>query len=195
MDFNRFIATYDYPSSIILFGGKREVPPSDERSITQLGYLLASSSKRMLFRSGNAGGADELFSKGVSAVSNTRLQVITPYDGHRAKANVAYDTISLDQVNIASEPDVIGYSLRNQSSKSGVKSYARGIRDKYAMKGAYIIRDTVMVIGANGIPKANFALFYDDLANPMTGGTGHTMDVCKVAGIPSIDQKVWLSWL
>jgi hypothetical protein len=195
MHFNSFLETYDHPGSIILFGGKRDVPPSDERTIIQLGILLASSSKRMLFRSGNAGGSDELFSKGVSEISNARLQVITPYEGHRAKNNVAYDTISLDQVNIVAEPDVVGYSLRNQSSKSGVKSYVQGNRDRYAMKGAYIIRDTVMVIGANGIPKANFALFYDDLENPMTGGTGHTMDVCGAAGIPSIDQKVWLSWL
>lgn len=195
MDFNSFLETYDYPGSIILFGGKREVPPADERSIIQLGILLASSSKRMLFRSGNAGGSDELFSKGVSEICNARLQVITPYKGHRAKANVAYDTISLDEVNVASEPEVIQYSLRNQESKPGVKSYVQGNRDRYAMKGAYIIRDTVMVIGANGIPSANFALFYDDLANTMMEGTGHTMDVCRAAGIPSIDQKVWLSWL
>lgn len=70
-----------------------------------------------------------------------------------------------------------------------------GSRDGNAMKAAYIIRDTVKVIGAEGIPPASFGIFYDDLSKPGTGGTGHTMSVCREAGIPLIDQRVWMAWL
>ena len=47
------------------------------------------------------------------------------------------------------------------------------------MKAAYIIRNTIKVTGTSAIPPASFALFYDDLENPGTGGTGHTIDICK----------------
>jgi hypothetical protein len=29
----------------------------------------------------------------------------------------------------------------------------------------------------------------------MTGGTGHTMNVCKQNNIPIVDQKIWFTWL
>jgi len=63
------------------------------------------------------------------------------------------------------------------------------------MKAAYIIRDTIKVIGAGNIKPATFGIFYDDLKNPLSGGTGHTMSVCKVNNIPLVDQKDWFEWL
>jgi hypothetical protein len=195
MDLKLFIETYDYPGCILLFGGKRDVRDGDQDTIASLGRLLGASTKHMLFRSGNALGADELFSKGIAEHAPTRLQVVVPYAGHRALKNVAYETISLDQLNLASEPEVSYQSLQNQNTKFPVKEYLQGKRDNLAMKGSYIIRDTVMVIGAQGVERAHCALFYDDLQNPRTGGTGHTMNVCKTNEIPFLDQCMWLNWL
>jgi len=195
MDLRQFIETYDYPGAILLFGGKRDVRDGDQEMIISLGRLLGSTAKHMLFRSGNALGADELFSKGIVEHAPARLQVVVPFTGHRARKNVAYDTISLDQLNIASETEVAYQSLTNHKTKYIVNEYLKGKRDNLAMKGSYIIRDTVMVIGAHGVPRAHCALFYDDLQNPRTGGTGHTMNVCETNGIPFLDQRIWLNWL
>jgi hypothetical protein len=38
-------------------------------------------------------------------------------------------------------------------------------------------------------------LFYDDLANPKSGGTGHTMKVCEIENVPYITQTTWMNWL
>lgn len=195
MTFKQFIENFDYPGSIILFGGKRAVRDNDYALITSLGRLLGSTAKHIQFRSGNALGADELFSKGLIEQAPTRLQVIVPFSGHRAAKNLAYDTISLDQINLASEPEVAYHSLKNQKTTSLVNEYLVGKRNNLAMKGSYIIRDTVMVIGAQGVARVHCALFYDDLQNPKTGGTGHTMNVCKNNDIPVFDQCTWLNWL
>ena len=65
----------------------------------------------------------------------------------------------------------------------------------FELKAAYIIRDTIKAIGTNEIKPATIAIFYDDLKNPGKGGTGHTMSVCKLNNIPTIDQKLWFNWL
>lgn len=65
------------------------------------------------FRSGNADGADFYFSKGVLQVAPDRLQVITPYKNHRQKKNKANETISLDQIDLLNEPEVVYQSKNN----------------------------------------------------------------------------------
>ena len=63
------------------------------------------------------------------------------------------------------------------------------------MKAAYIIRDTIKVTGTSTIKTANFALFYDDLKNPKSGGTGHTMNICEMNNVEYVDQRIWMKWL
>lgn len=105
MTLKEFIKQFDKPNSIVLLEGKRNVIDADKEKLTALGSLLASKTKRMVFRSGNAEGSDQLFSDGVTAVDSKRLQVMTPYSGHRQKTNQAYVTISLDDINIATESE------------------------------------------------------------------------------------------
>ncbi len=195
MTLNEFIERYDLDGAVILLEGKRNVLDADREKLIALGKVLASGSSKMIFRSGNAEGSDFLFSQGVAAVNRQRLQVITPYDGHRKKANLAYDTVSLDEINLASEPDIIYASKENKKIENQVNRYVEGERDKYAMKAAYIIRDTVKVLGTGNIPQATFGIFYDDLRKPMEGGTGHTMRVCLKHEVPIIDQRVWFNWI
>lgn len=78
MTLNQFINNYDSPGSIVLLEGKRNVPDADKEKLIALGQLLAKKTSHILFRSGNAAGADEYFSQGVSKINQDRLQIITP---------------------------------------------------------------------------------------------------------------------
>jgi hypothetical protein len=190
-----FLKEFDKDNSIILLEGKRNVIDEDKEKLKALGRLLASRTKRMLFRSGNAEGSDQLFSDGVTEVDNKRLQVITPYSGHRQKTNQSYDTISLDDINIANEAEVLYHSKSNKKMEKLIDQFVSGEKNRYTIKAAYIIRDTIKAIGTDDIKPATFGIFYDDLDNPILGGTGHTMNVCKQNNIPIIDQKIWFKWL
>ena len=76
-----------------------------------------------------------------------------------------------------------------------IDKYAAGDRGQFSIKAAYIIRDTVKAIGTETIPPATFGIFYDDLKQPKSGGTGHTMQICEQNDISIIDQSVWMKWL
>jgi hypothetical protein len=195
MTLNEFINRYDTDDAIVLLEGKRHVLEADEAKLRALGTLLASRTSKILFRSGNAEGADQFFSEGVAAVDRQRLQVITPYAQHRKKSNQAYETISLEQIDIANEPEVFFHSKGNKKTEKLVDRFVAGEKNQYTIKAAYIIRDTVKALGTREIKPATFGIFYDDLNDPKTGGTGHTMNVCEKNGIPVVDQRVWFGWL
>jgi hypothetical protein len=197
MTFDEFIDTYDKPGSIILLLGKRKVPENERRLLTELGRKLAGASEHILFRGGNAEGADQLFASAVSLVNSDRMEVVTPYTGHRQEHSQQFRTVSLDQVDLASEPDITYHSKLDKKSRNLITDYEKGHKSKYANYGAYLLRNTLMVVGAKGlnVPKASFAIFYDDLKKPGDGGTGFTMKVCTSAGVPFIDQRMWLDWL
>lgn len=195
MTLKEFINQFDRDDSIVLLEGKRNVLEADKEKLNSLGRLLASRTERMTFRSGNADGSDQLFSDGVTSIDNKRLQVITPYTGHRQKKNHAYETISLDNINIAAEPEVVYQSKRNKKTEKLIDQFVLGEKNRYTIKAAYIIRDTIKAIGTDQIKPATFGIFYDDLENPLEGGTGHTMNVCEQNGIPIINQNIWFNWL
>jgi hypothetical protein len=195
MTLNQFLTNFDFENSIVLLEGKRNVSEHDIPKLIMLGKKLAESSRYIKFRSGNASGADFYFSQGVAQVNSERMQVIIPYGGHRSKNNLAFQTISLDDINISSEPDIIYQSKTNKKTKELIDKYVSGNRDRYSINAAYIIRDTIKVLGTHEIPPSSFCIFYDDLNNPEQGGTGHTMNVCKMNNIPFIDQSTWFGWL
>ena len=195
MTLKDFINQFDKKNAIVLLEGKRNVLEVDKKNLIALGNLLASNTSKMIFRSGNAEGSDQYFSEGVAQIDNKRLQVITPYADHRKKTNLAFDTISLDEINVAAEPEVVYQSKGNKKTEKLVDQYVTGARDRYSIKAAYIIRDTIKAIGTDKIKPSTFGIFYDDLENPMSGGTGHTMKVCEQNSIPIINQKVWVNWL
>lgn len=195
MTWKDFIKQYDKDNSIVLLEGKRTVLDADKEKLVSLGKLLASTTSKMIFWSGNTDGADFNFSKGVSTVDNARLQVKTPYTEHRQKSNQAYNTISLDEINVTAEPEVVYQSKSNMKTEKLIEQSVAGTRERYSIKAAYIIRDTVKVIETDEFKPATLAIFYDDLVKPKEGGTGHTMMVCEQNNIPFIDQKIWFKWL
>jgi hypothetical protein len=195
MTFNEFVEKHDKEGAIILLEGKREVLEADKAKLTALGRLLATHTRHMQFRSGNAEGADQLFSAGVAEIDHTRLHVITPYSTHRKKTNLAFESISLDDVNLAMEPEVVYQTKTNKKMAGLVDRLMKGEKSQYTTKVQYIIRDTVKVTGTRKIKPATFAIFYDDLKNPRQGGTGHTMEICKNKKVTAIDQRMWMKWL
>lgn len=195
MTLQTFLANFDHDQSFVLLEGKRTVLPEDQEKLIALGRLLASKTSKIIFRSGNAEGSDQFFSMGVASVDSKRLQVITPYSGHRQKNNLAYQTISLDEINLSEEPELVYLSRQNKKTEKLVDQYVAGDKNRYSVKAAYILRDTVKVIGAGNVSPASFGIFYDDLAEPMSGGTGHTMKVCVQHGISMVNQTVWFKWL
>lgn len=196
MTLAEFAITYGQENTIILLEGKRNVLESDKEKLIQLGSLLATHLPLTTFRSGNADGADFYFSQGVLQVAPNRLQVITPYENHRQKLNNAYETISLDQIDLLNEPEVVYQSKNNKKTKFLIDKYVDGAKDRFAIKAAYIIRDTVKVTGTkSGIPPIDFALFYDDEQKPKTGGTGHTMEICEINNVDYLTQKQWFNWI
>lgn len=196
MTLAEFTTQFNSKNSIILLEGKRNVLELDKEKLIQLGNLLATHLPLATFRSGNAAGADFYFSQGVLQIAPERLQVITPYDNHRQKTNNAYETISLDEIDLANEPEVVYQSKNNNKTKSLIDKYVAGAKDRFAIKAAYIIRDTVKVTGTkSGIPAVNFAFFYDDEQNPKTGGTGHTMRICDINNVPYLTQFDWAKWI
>jgi hypothetical protein len=195
MDLQECKKMFDFEGAIILLEGKRNVLDVDKAKLIALGKLLCSSTSHMMFRSGNASGADQYFSEGVASVDKNRLHVLTPYTDHRKKTNLAYETFALDQIDIAKEENVIYQSKNNKKTKGLIDSYIAGEVNKNTIKAAYILRDTVKVIGTSTIKPAHLGIFYDDLNNPKTGGTGHTMNICQLNQIPLIDQRTWFQWL
>ena len=194
MNLETFIKTFDKPSSVVLLEGKRDVLPQDQAKLTALGKLLASKTKYITFRSGNAKGSDALFSEGVTLVQPEKLEVITPYSGHREKENNAYQTYNMDEIDLAEEPKLLYETLKQSKNKSTLNNYAAGKRDRFSMKAAYLLRDTAKVLGTSTIKPATFAIFYDDLSNPLSGGTGHTIKVCEENNVPFVNQTVWIDW-
>jgi hypothetical protein len=195
MTLTAFLNKYDNPGAIVLLEGKRNVAEEDKANLTLLGKLLAEKSTHILFRSGNASGADLYFSQGVAQIDSNRLQIITPYSNHRQKQSQTYNSVSMDDINMVEEPAVLYQSKSNKKMDKLVDQYVAGKKDRFSIKAAYIIRDTVKVIGTKDIPPATFGIFYDDLSDPGKGGTGHTMNVCRMNEVPLIDQKTWLDWL
>lgn len=109
--------------------------------------------------------------------------------------NKAYDTVALDEINLMEEPEIVYYSKVNKKTEKLVDHYVSGDNKSSAIRAAYIIRDTVKVLGSKELLPATAGIFYDDMVNPRSGGTGHTMDVCEKMGVPVINQFISFSWL
>jgi hypothetical protein len=59
-----------------------------------------------------------------------------------------------------------------------------------------LVRDTLKVTGSSygDLAPATVGLFYVRPGNPLQGGTGHTIRVCRDQGVPVALQADWLLW-
>jgi hypothetical protein len=128
-------------------------------------------------------------------IDKSRIQLVLPDKEHRKKNRIGIGAISLEEINLLNEPEIIYQSKSNKKTTNLVERYVNGHRDSITNKAAYIIRDTIKVLGVINLAPANFGIFYEDLANPYEGGTGHTMKICEANNIPIINQNIWKKWL
>lgn len=69
------------PAPVALLEGTRKLPSAQRQALVNIGCRLAGEYPGVLFRSGNAAGADEAFATGVARVPGARLQLILPSPG------------------------------------------------------------------------------------------------------------------
>lgn len=196
MDFKSFsdlIGSVHKP--VILVEGRRSIPEKDAQSASQLASLLAVRIPKLVFRSGNASGADEAFSAGVLKVAPERMQIIAPYENHRKKQRHP-DAVYTSPEALSSEEmeSIQAMTIEASPANKGLmKWYERGGR--LGSQAACLIRDTMKVAGMNGSHAVHTAaLFYVDSKDTEAGGTGHTIRVCRNAGVPVIIQDQWSMW-
>ena len=184
------------PDGIVLIEGRRDIPEHYAAAACKLARGLAIRFTELRFRSGNAKGADQAFSEGVASVDSRRLQVVAPYATHRKKfryEDAIYD--SPDSLSEVKEEEVAFKTAAASPGNEGLIA-KRNIGGAVAAKAAYLIRDTMKVMGhSESFPKPICALFYVNLDDPMAGGTGHTVRVCQHEGVPFAFQDSWEKWL
>ena len=180
---------------VILIEGTRAIPPEDCVLARGFAVRLARAFPAARFRSGNAPGADEAFSAGIAEVDNSRLQVVLPYPGHRAAVRYpAARYASPRQL----EPDGLEDMLRRTGRVSSETARLLLRRDKtpaLKAKTQYLLRDTMKVVGfSDEFARPSAAIFYANPADPLSGGTGHTIRVCLQEGVPYVLQDRWKQW-
>jgi hypothetical protein len=185
------------PIPVVALVGKREVPTNEQQHLIEMGRKLAQILPNAIFRSGNAKGADSLFASGVNTIDRERLSLFLPYSKHRTKQTVGHVTYELDQLNLATEYNLVAAARTHFTTRHHVDNYLRGDRDRFTMKIAYIFRDVWMILGSETIPipRASAVIYYDDLNNPLSGGTGFTVKLAKSKFIPTFNQREWMDWL
>lgn len=193
-DFTDLIS--DAADPVILIEGRRAISPEMAESARKVAAFLAIRFPHLRFRSGNANGADEAFAAGVLEASPERLQVVAPYASHRKKQRhslALYD--SPESLSPEALADIKTKTIAATPGNKGlVGCYQRG--GKLGSQAACLIRDTMKVAGISGrLDPPTAALFCIDPANPEAGGTGHTIRVCRNAGVPVVFQDCWASWL
>lgn len=196
MTYENFKKQYQDKKCIILLEGKRNVLPEDTDKLKAIARQLALDLPLATFRSGNAGGSDELFAEGVATVDVQRLQLIKPYSTHRKNKLYEEITTSLDEITLHENDEVIYHTKKaTKNATNLVDNYVKGVKNKLSIKASYLIRDTVKVLGSGDIEPADVALFYDDLKDPVSGGTGHTIRVCIENNVPQFNQEIWMGWI
>lgn len=196
MNWEAFLERFDREGKVVLLIGKRNVPEGDSALLEAISKQLAARTKWMRFRSGNASGADSLFMQAVHAAIPERMELVVPYRTHRRAVFPGAARVGLDDLRLDLNHPLVQTTLSLYQHPSLITSFLAGTH-RFAAKGGYLLRDTLMVVGddATSLAPASAALVYDDLQQPASGGTGFTMDVCRQHGIPVWNQSVWGKWL
>lgn len=196
MNFTQFTSlVHNNPAGVVLLEGRRSIPADYGQQAHALAASLASRFPTLRFRSGNALGSDDAFSRGVAGVDASRLQVIAPYASHRKGdryINAIYDSPESLSALKAEQIASLTSAASPMNKRLVAKRHQTG---PLAAKAAYLIRDTMKVVGHSDVfPKPVCALFYVNLEDPYAGGTGHTIRVCQQEGVPFAFQDSWAAW-
>ncbi len=185
---------------VILLEGTRELPPSDRPALVALARLLANRLPSATFRTGGAAGSDDAFAEGVRAVDPRRIEYVLPQPEHRSCArHSASPTYSLDDLDDTRLRFIADRTATASPKYGSMTRYFIRERDNSALsiKTRYLLRDTLKVAGSpeQGLRPAAAGLFYVNEADPLSGGTGHTIRVSQRTGIPVFYQCHWRAWV
>ncbi len=188
------------PRPVVLLEGIRALPAADRAAVVALGRLLAVLLPGSVFRSGNADGTDTAFAEGVTAVDPIRMEYVMTHAGMgRKRRYPGVRAVALDGMQHVSVRAVGEFTLAASPDLKGlVDAYqTHGAKGPAGSKAAYLLRDTLKVIGSPdlGLVPATAGIFYANKADPLTGGTGHTIRVCLDRKVPVVLQSVWRAWL
>ena len=183
------------PEGVVLLEGRRSIPPHDAAVAEGLARALVLKFSRLRFRSGNATGSDEAFTGGVAMVDPSRLEIVAPYAAHRKSGRYAGALYTSPEILTPEQArDIEAQSIQASPQNRRIIGM-RGKKGPLGAKGDYLVRDTMKVVGVPGhLAKPICALFFVNLADPMEGGTGHTIRVCQHESVPVIYQDEWSAW-
>lgn len=197
MTFDDFAALVSARDCTVLVEGTRKVPSREVQRLSRLASGLARTFPRVRFRTGNAVGADQAFASGIAEVDASRLEYVAPYANHRTRdrypgaSAIALNAVSpealheLAHVTGAASPRVKDLALR----------YVEGrVPPRQASSAQLLLRDTLKVMGGDRLARPVAGIFYVNPESPDGGGTGHTIRVCRSAGIPALTQNEWQHW-
>jgi len=196
-DLKTLVASQDKP--VVLLEGRRALPAEHRHRLVALASRLARQFPKVVFRTGNAEGADEAFAEGVCAVDPARLELLLPRSNMgRQRVNPSAKVASLEQCSVVREEQAIYQSktASPQNTRLFEEGYRQGKNRRLAAKATYLLRDALKVIGdpSLGMAPASAAIFYVAPDDPMAGGTGHTIRVCRQNRVPVITQGDWWAW-
>lgn len=192
------LARVDRP--VLLLEGIRALPAMDRAMVVAMGRLLAERLPGAVFRSGNAEGTDSAFAEGVTGVDPGRMEYVITHAGMgRTRRHVAGRALALDALPKVADGPVGEYTVgASPKTQRLVEAYRQGgMRGPMGAKAAYLLRDTLKVTGSPeaGLVPTTAGVFYVNKADPLAGGTGHTLRVCLRLGVPVVTQAVWRGWL
>ena len=95
-------------------------------------------------------------------------------------------------------PALQGFSRRRGGERQGAWGQSEGRSSGRASGSAELLmRDTMKVLGdpVRGLKAADAGVFWASPTEPLSGGTGHTIQVCLSQNVPVIVQATWQAWL
>ncbi len=147
---------------------------------------------RAKFRTGNAIGTDEAFAGGVKNVDPCRLEFVVPY-GTLRKSKVPPESAVFSLQDICGN---VWAEICRQTKEASpriappIDLFRKvGGKNRHTVKALYLLRDTLKVVGSKSLSlaPATAGIFYMDMENPLTGGTGHTISLCSQNNVPVLD--------
>lgn len=191
-----------HPSPVILLEGTRKLPAEAHEKLRAVTAWLCAEFPRAIFRSGNAEGTDAVFAEALAACDPARLELVLPHAGMGRKRRPAgARSVALEELPEADLECVVAVTRQAGRDAGRLGDYylahRRGPSSAATSKAAYLLRDTLKVTGSEalGLAPAALGIFFVNEADPTGGGTGHTIRVCEVMGVPVAEQSEWKNWV
>lgn len=196
-ELNRLLDLTQQP--VILLEGTRKLANEQFGKLVLFGEFIAKKFPHVRFRSGNASGSDDAFAQGVRKVAPDRIQILLPkMDAGKSRLDKRDYVLALEDVSLAEEKQIIYESKRaTPKNKRLFEAYELQHEGIMKQKSLYLLRDTLKVLGSpeNNLAPITAGIFFVNQDDPESGGTGHTMRVCRQNNVPVFTQDDWMKWM